>query len=292
MTRILVESIISGAAAGAIYGLIGLGFSLAYRTTRVINFAQGDLVTLGGYFTLWFVGRHLPLALAAAASMVSVAFITALMERSVLRPLYRASLAYPILATVGLSIIIENLIRVFAGPLPLYVPGFFSGVTEAGGIRIFNSNIGILVVSMAVGLGMVAFIERTNIGRGMRVVAHDHEVAALLGIPANRLLPAAFAMSGGAAALAGVLIAPQLTLSPSMGLSLGINGFTAAVLGGLGSMPGAILGGLFIGVAENVAVLYAPPGLKDGVAYAVLILVLLIRVQGLFGEAAGRGRLV
>ncbi len=282
---VLVQTILSGIATGAIYGLIGLGFSLTYRTTKIINFAQGDLVAFGAYITLWGVSLQLPLVIAIIMAMIITGLRMGVVERVALRPLYRYGVVYPIFATVGLSIVIESAIRQIWGPLPEFIPSILSPNSFAiGPLLISPRDIGIFVVSLVVAIAVIAMLDRTKLGRGMRTVAQDREVAAILGISGDRLFFLAFVISGALAALAGGLAGSITGLNSTMGLALGIAGFTAAVLGGLGNAPGALLGGIVLSVAENLVVVYLTPSYRDAVAYGLLIVMLLIRPEGLFGE--------
>lgn len=282
---VIIQSIVSGVAAGSVYGLIGLGFSLAYRTTNILNFAQGDLVALGGYLVYALTTAGVPLAPAVAISLIVVGAGNSVVERLLLRPLYKQPLAYPILSTVGLSLVIETIIRLKGGASPLFPERVLpTGTVDIGSVTISIYDIGIIVVSTVIAIGAVMFVNGTRLGLGMRTVAQDSETSVMLGMNPKVLFPVAFALSGVIAAAAGVLIGPQLSLTPTMGLSLSIAGFSAAVLGGLGSMTGAMVGGVAIGVIQNMSVLFIDPGYEAACAYVVLILVLVIRPSGIFGE--------
>lgn len=282
---VLAQSIVSGIAIGALYGLIGLGFTLTYRTTKIINFAQGDLVSLGAYVTFWGLSLNFPLLGAIILGMIVVGVGMGVVERLALRPLYKYGTVYPIFATVGLSIAIESIIRLLWGPLPEFIPSILSPNTfPLGSVLISPRDIGIFVIGIVVALGVIAMLDRTKLGRGMRTVAQDRDVAALLGINADRLFFLSFVISGALAALVGGLIGPMTGLNSTMGIPLGLAGFTAAVLGGLGNAPGALIGGIVLSVAENLVVLYITPDYKDAVAYGLLLLMLLLRPQGFFGE--------
>lgn len=289
----LAQALASGLAAGSVYGLIGVGFSLSYRTTGVINFAQGDLVALGAYVTYlgWSLGAPLPVAAVIAALLVGLAM--GVVERLGLRPLYKHGTVYAIMSTIGLSVAIQAAIQLIWGPVSLVLPRFVTGnAFGVAGVRIAPSQIINLVVALILILALVLLLDRTKVGRGMRTVARDREVAALVGISPSRLFFLAFTLSGALAAIAGALIGPEQGLSPTMGLPLGIAGFTAAVIGGLGNPLGALIGGMVLAVAENLAVIYLTPDYKAALAYGLLIVVLLVRPQGLFGEAGARGRTV
>lgn len=293
MSSLALQAVVSGLAAGSIYGLVGVGFSLTYRTTGVINFAQGDLVALGAYLCLWLwtLGAPLPVAMLVSAALVGLTM--GVVERLALRPLYKHGIVFAIMSTVGLSVTIQSVIQLIWGPVARVLPRMTSADTAVVlGVRVSPSQGINLLVGLLLIAGLVWLLERTKVGRGMRTVARDRDVAALLGISAARLFFLSFVMSGALAAIAGGLVGPDQGLTPTMGLPLGIAGFTAAVIGGLGSPLGALFGGMFLAVAENLAVLYLTPDYKDAVAFCLLVVVLLIRPQGLLGESGATARTV
>jgi branched-chain amino acid transport system permease protein len=293
VSSLAAQAVASGVAAGSVYGLIGVGFSLSYRTTGVINFAQGDLVALGAYLTYWAWSSGVPLPIAVLAGAVLVGVAMGVIERLALRPLYRHGIIYAIMSTIGLSVAIQSAIQLTAGPVALVLPRLVPGSSfEVAGVRIAPSQLTNLGIALLLCLGIVLLMGRTKLGRGMRTLAKDRDVAALLGISASRLFFVAFALAGALAAVAGVLIGPDQGLTPTMGLPLGIAGFTAAVLGGLGNPAGALVGGIALAVVENLAVLYVTPDYKAAIAYALLVVVLLMRPQGLFGESGAAVRRV
>jgi branched-chain amino acid transport system permease protein len=284
---------LSGIEAGAVYGLIGVGVSVSYRTTGVINLAQGELVALGAYLAYAFWSAGLPLPLAIGVSAVAVGLFMGVLERVAWRPLYRRGTVYPIVSSIGLSVAIQAAISLIWGPAPLVLPSLVSKTPlELWGLRITMAQLAALVIAVLLCVFTVWLLNRTKVGRGMRTLARDQEVASLFGINASRLFFVAFALSGVLAGAAGGLIGPEQGLNPTMGLSLGLAGFSAAVVGGLGSAQGALVGGMLIGVVGNLAVLYITPSYKDAVAYALLILVLIARPQGLLGEVTAKLRRV
>ncbi|MCW2643067.1 MAG: inner-rane translocator [Dactylosporangium sp.] len=275
------------------YGLIGVGVSVSYRTTGVINLAQGELVALGAYLAYAFWSAGLPLPLAIGVSAVAVGLFMGVLERVAWRPLYRRGTVYPIVSSIGLSVAIQAAISLIWGPAPLVLPSLVSKTPlELWGLRITMAQLAALVIAVLLCVFTVWLLNRTKVGRGMRTLARDQEVASLFGINASRLFFVAFALSGVLAGAAGGLIGPEQGLNPTMGLSLGLAGFSAAVVGGLGSAQGALVGGMLIGVVGNLAVLYITPSYKDAVAYALLILVLIARPQGLLGEVTAKLRRV
>ena len=289
----LAQAIITGASFGGIYALVALGFGIVWRTTRVFNFAQGDFGTLGGYvcFALW-VDSGWPLPLAIIAACVFVGLFSVVVERVALRPLYKRGLFYPIISTAGLAFAIQSGVRLNWGSIPRAFPTVFGDTAfSLGGVRMVPEVLVVFAITMGVALGGILFLERTKIGTAMRSCSQDREVSELLGIDVNRLFMIAFFMAGVLGAMTGILIAPINTLRPQMGLTLGLQGMVAALLGGLGSFPGAIVGGLILGVTRSVTVLVFDPRAGDITVFIVLILIVLFRPNGLFG-ATGRVRQV
>jgi branched-chain amino acid transport system permease protein len=280
-----LQTVITAIAAGAVYGLLGAGFSLAYKTTGIINFAHGDIAMLGGYVT--YSGHHagLPLAPAALLGVLAGGAFGAATERGVLRPLYGRPVVAGILATVGVSVVLQSGIQIVWGSAPLTLPSLASeNPWHLGALAFSPAQLVLLVVAIAASAALVAVIERTGVGGGMPVAPQDREVVVLFGIAPERLYLIAFAVAGMLAGLAGVLIAPTIGLTPSRGLSLSVLGFAAAVLGGLGSLPGAVVGGMLIAILRNLAAVYVSAGYADAVAYVVIVAVLLVRVRGLLGD--------
>lgn len=293
MDLLAPQAVLSGIAAGSVYGLVGVGFSVSFRTTGVINIATGDLVAMGAYLTFWGLSVGLPLPVAIVVAALIVGLGMGIVERLALRPLYRFGTVYAIMSTIGLSVALQSLIQLVWGPVALVIPRLVPGEAfTILGFRLSLAQIFNLVLALVLILGMVLLLERTKIGRGMQTVARDRELASLLGIRPSQLFFLAFALAGVLAAVAGALIGPDQGLTPTMGLPLGIAGFTAAVIGGLGSPLGALAGGMVLAVAQNLAVLYLTPDYKAALAYGLLVLVLLVRPQGLFGEAGALARRV
>lgn len=289
----ILQALVSGIAFGALYGLIGLGFSIMYRTTGILNFAQGDLVVLGGYLVIRLSNSGWPLPLAIVCAGLVVGAFMSVVERLVLQRVYGYGLAYPIIATVGLALAIESGIQLAEGATPRFPPLLIADTPiYMGGVHITHQQIAVLALCLVVGAGAVAIVEWTKLGRALRVVAVDKYVAALLGIPVKRFFSIAFFVGAAIAGLTGGLIGDTYTLTPTLGLTLSLSGFTAAIIGGLGNGAGAMLGGILLGIMENLAVVYISPGYKEAVAFGVMIAFLLVRPSGLLGEPAAYGRAV
>lgn len=282
---LILQVLISGLAAGVVYALIALGFSLVYRTSRVINFAQGDFAVLAAYIAYTLATVGLPTVLACVLGVIGGAVVAGVLERLALRPLYRRPGVVAILGTVGLAIVLEAVMRLIWGALPQTLPAVASTTPWlVGGIAITPLQVTMIVVGLAVAVALALIISRTRVGRAMRGCAQDPEVVVLFGINVDVLYLTSYVVGAVIAGIAGVLIVPTLGLAPSSGLNLSVLGFSAAVLGGLGSVSGALVGGVVIGVVTDVVAVYVSSGYSTGVAFAIMAVILLVRVRGLFGD--------
>lgn len=281
---ILIQTIISGMIAGSVYGLLGLGLSLCYRTTKVVNFAHGSIAMLGAYAIYAFQERGVPLLVAALGGVLVAAAVSAAMEVLVLRPLYQRSLISAILATFGVATVVESIIQILWGSVSIAAPTLLPTTTLHFGVTVAENDIATFVIAVLISVCLIAGLQWSRMGRAMRATAYDSEVVELLGVPSRRLYIVALALVGASAGIAGLLIGPNIGLSPGAGTGLTVFGFAAAVLGGLGSLHGAIVGGLLIGVAHNIAAVYVTGTYADVVQYAAIGLVLIVRVRGLFGD--------
>lgn len=287
MTPALVgQLIVSGLAQGSVYALVALGFTLIFATTRVVNFAQGELVMLGalvGYSAHVTLG--LPLGLAIALAAAAAALVGLVAERVAVYPLrnVRSSIAW-VISTLGLGMMLRSGATAVWGKVPLPFPGVFgNGRVELLGIVFVPQEA--VTIGTAVGLMLVldALYRRSIVGKAMRAVAFHRDTAKLMGINVSTTAMLSFAISGVLAAVAGILISPITNASPEMGTILGIKGFAAATVGGIGTFQGALVGGLLLGVLEVLASGLLWSGFSDVVALGSLILILLVRPTGLLG---------
>jgi len=287
--QVTIQTFIGGLSLGAIYALVALGFSLVYRTMGLVNFSHGNVVMIGAYLaSTFYISSKLPFAVSIVVSMVVTAAIGIIIER-VLRPLENKDFDLMLIGTIGFGIVLEALAIMVWGATGQAVP---SPVPAApiilAGIRIRTYDLLVLAVAAAATLLLIFFLQRSKRGTAMQAVAMDHEAATAVGINVGRSNAIAFMLGASLAALAGGLVGPLLYVSPAMGGSLGIKGFAAAILGGFGSIPGAIIGGIIVGIVESLSVLYLPEGFNNVAAYALLLLFLMVRPQGLFGIAVKR----
>jgi len=270
--QVFLQTLVGGLSLGALYALVAMGFSLVYRTMGLVNFAHADVVMLGAYVaSTFYVSYRLPFVLAMVVAVVVTALIGLVIER-VLRPLENKDFDLMLIGTIGFGIVLESVASpVRAAPI------------DVGGVRIRTYNlviIGVVAVAMIV---LILFLQRTKRGIAMQAVAMDHEAATSVGIHVGRSNAIAFAIGAGLAALAGGLAGPLLYVSPTMGGSIGIKAFAAAILGGFGSIPGAIVGGLGIGVLDSFAAGHFQ-GYSDLVTFVVFALVVMALPTGIFGE--------
>ncbi len=299
-----LQQLINGLALGAVYGLVALGYSMVYGVLRLINFAHGDLYMLSAFIALITIILLQSLGIASIPIVIGVALLVALLlsalygfsiERIAYRPLRKNGKAtnrlVPLISAIGVSIVLQNAVQLAHGarvkPLPPLVTGSYSLHTSADGFVLSISNIQILILVLTAVLVtcFTYLIQKTALGRAQRAVEQDATMAALLGIRVNRTIAITFMLGAMLAAVAGLLVTLYYgVIDFFMGFLAGIKAFTAAVLGGIGSLPGAIAGGLLIGLIETFWSAYASVEYKDAAVFGVLILVLLIRPQGLFGR--------
>lgn len=280
----LLQFLFAGITVGAIYALIALGFSLVYSASHLINFAQGEFVMLGGMGTVFAAAAGLPLPLAALAAILLAVLTGIGLQRFAIAPARRAGVIGLVIVTIGASILIRGL----AGIL---FDRNFHGLPAIGGdapimiagAALHPQTLWILGTTLVVALLLRAFLSRTLAGKAMRAAASNPLAAELVGIDPARVVLATFVLAGALGALAGFLVTPLAQTHFQIGIMLGLKGFAAAILGGLGSAPGALLGGLCIGLAESLSAGYLSSAYKDVVAFVVILLVLLLRPGGLLG---------
>ena len=281
----LLQYIFSGLTNGAIYAVIALGFSILYSATRLINFAHGEFVMLGalGLIAFW-QGLKIPLAIALVLAVLGVALIGFLFERLAIRTVSRPEPIVLIIITVGASIFLRGVGMMVWGKDAHSAPAFFNfAPIDVMGAKLLAQSIWILVVVVALTFALHAFFKKTLVGKAMTAASISKKAAWLTGIPYELMILLAFVLSTATGAVAGVIITPITMCSYDMGTLLGLKGFCSAMLGGLGSLWGALAGGIVLGVLESLGAGFLSSGYKDAIAFALLLAILYIRPSGIFG---------
>ncbi|WP_062228486.1 branched-chain amino acid ABC transporter permease [Aureimonas frigidaquae] len=292
MSAYLIQQIVNGLVLGSMYALVAVGFSMIYSIVRLINFAQGDIVMIGALTAVFcLMALGLPLWVTVLATLAAGAALAALIEVLVFRPQRGAPQVNGFITSLAVSILIQNLgvMLLSAQPRPLRLPSEWRGGIDMFGARLSMLDIGIFV-STAVSLaGLVYFVRFTRMGIAMRATSENLTAARLMGIPVNRVVMTAFAVGGALAGLAGLLWGGRYgQVDPLMGFVPGLKAFVAAVIGGVGSLTGAVLGGFLLGLAEVLLVGLLPQefgAYRDAFVFALLIVVLLVLPSGLMGHS-------
>lgn len=285
----LLQLLFSGLTLGSIYSLIALALVTTFNITGVLNLAQGEFVALGALLAASLCAAGLPLAAAFAVSVALVAVLGGLVERSAIYPARRASGLTLIVITIGLSISLRGLALLVWGTNPVSLPAFSGGgPLFVGGAAVSPQSLWIFGLAAVAVAGLYSFFELTYAGKAVRACVINRTAARLVGINPNTMSLLAFAGSGALGAAAGIFIAPITLATYDMGFMLGLKGFVAAVIGGMHSVGGAVLGGFVLGVLEAYGAGLVSSGLKDAVALIALLAVLLVRPEGLMGAITGR----
>ncbi|MFJ1767413.1 branched-chain amino acid ABC transporter permease [Amycolatopsis sp. NPDC088138] len=282
--QVLLQTLVGGLSFGAVYALVAMGFSIVYRTMGLVNFAHGQVVMVGAYAaSTFYMSSRLPFILAIVVAMVVTGLIALVMER-VLRPFENKDFDLMLIGTIGFGVVLESLATIIWGATGHAVPTpVETGPLDLFGVRVRTYNLVVLGIAAAATVLLLLFLQRTKRGAAMQAVAMDHEAATAVGIHVGRSNAIAFAIGAGLAALAGGLVGPLLYVSPTLGGTLGIKGFAAAILGGFGNIGGAIAGGLAIGLLDS----YASgqfQGYSDLVVFLAFTVIIMIRPTGFFGE--------
>ncbi len=283
-----LEQLINGLTLGSTYALIALGYTMVYGIVQLINFAHGEIYMFGAFVGLFLVtvlGLNIFLALLGA--MAFCMMLGMVVERIAYRPLRgKSSRLSALISAIGVSIFLSTLMALLRGPSTTRYPEMLGQNTfRVGSLDISAMQIIILLVSALLMVGLQLLIKKTRIGKAMRACSMDIDAASLMGVNVNRVISFTFAIGSALAAAGGVMVGIYYNaVWPYMGTMAGLKAFSAAVLGGIGSVPGAMVGGLLLGVMEIMGVAYLSSSYKDAIAFAILILVLIIRPQGLMGQ--------
>ena len=288
-----LQQIVNGLSLGSIYALIALGYTMVYGVLRLINFAHGDVYMVGAYAG-YYLSRKLagrePSFVSAfvvmLGAMAACAVLGLIIERLAYRPVRRASRLTLLITAIGVSLFLENGGQLVFGPDPKFFPSLAPHFDFlVADVRLTSEQITVIGVSFLLMILLRLFIMKTRTGKAMRAVSFNLDAAKLMGISTDGIIAVTFALGSALAAAAGVLIGMQIPkIDPLMGILYGLKAFVAAVLGGIGNVPGAVLGGLLIGVSEVMVVGYLSSTYRDAIAFGILILVLLLRPQGILGR--------
>jgi branched-chain amino acid transport system permease protein len=293
------QQIINGLSLGSIYALIALGYTMVYGILKLINFAHGEVFMVGayaGFYSAGFLGvdgyeasgAGFPLVLALAVlviAMAASALLGVTIEGLAYRPVRSAQRLTPLITAIGVSLLLQNLAMLVFSPNPRRYPAILREVRfELGGVIVTNIKLAIFAVAVSLMFGLHLFVQRTWTGRAMRALSMNLDAARLMGIDVNSTIRATFAIGSGLAAAGGILFGlDQITINPLMGVLTGLKAFVAAVLGGIGNIPGAVVGGLLIGLAEQLTAGYLSPDYRDAITFLILIVILLMKPEGLLG---------
>lgn len=281
--------LINGISLGSIYAIIALGYTMVYGIARMLNFAHGDIIMIGGYVAfLAFTSLNLSTILSIILSVVVCAILGVTIERLAYKPLRQATSLSVLITAIGVSYFLQNSAQLIFGA----ENKMFPSMLPKGNISLFNGKLAIsystiitIVTCIVVMVCLTLFVQKTKTGKAMRACSEDKGAASLMGININKTISLTFAIGSGLAAIASVLLCVTYpSLSPSLGSMPGIKAFTAAVFGGIGSIPGAFIGGLLLGIIENLTKAYISTQLSDAIVFGVLIIVLLIKPTGLLGK--------
>jgi branched-chain amino acid transport system permease protein len=283
--QLFLQQVFNGVMLGSTYAIVALGLTLVFGILHIPNFAHGHLYMLGAYLCFFFITLYgFGFWLAVVMSMIILALVGIVVERLVYRPLRDKPHINSFIAAVGALVILENGVIALWGPQGQRIPNPYPGITELLGITMTYQRLLVIVAAILLIVLFQIFIKKTTTGMTIEAVAQNPEGAALVGINVNRVSAITFAISTATAALAACLVAPIFMISPTMGALLGMKAFIIVILGGLGSIPGAILGGYILGLLEALGGGYLSAAYKDVYAFGALILILAIRPTGLFGR--------
>jgi branched-chain amino acid transport system permease protein len=280
----------SGLATGSIYGLAALGFTLLWQASGTINFAQGEFVMLPAFMMLAFISFGAPLLVSFVFSVVlAVVVLGWMFKRGIVDPLFKYGMMQIVVATIGLAIAMRNGMRAGYSAEAYPFPSLFAdNLFNVAGVTISLSDVGTFALALVLVFATQAFMTKTVTGRAMQAVAQNTESASVLGINVPRMVFYAFAINAVLAVAAALLITPTYLAKFDMGESLGNKAFFAAIIGGFNNSRGALLGGLIVGVCENLAAAYVSPAYKDAVALVIFMVVILFKPQGLLGKKEER----
>jgi branched-chain amino acid transport system permease protein len=280
----IAQYLLSGLANGAIYALIGFGFAVIYNATGIINFAQGEFVMLGGMLTLFFISLlNLPLVAAVVLAIIVSTVVGFVFERLAISPLKDATPLNLVIITIGASILIRGIAMIAWGKDTYNVPSFTGNdPIELAGATILPQHVWIFVITLLIIFASRLFFNYSIVGKAMRACSYNSQAASLVGIDVRKMVLLSFGISAAVGSMAGIIIAPLTMTSYDVGVMLGLKGFCAAIIGGMGSGGGTIVGGLILGILESLGAGLISASYKDAIVFIVLLLILFVRPEGVF----------
>jgi branched-chain amino acid transport system permease protein len=283
---VIAQLVVSGVTVGAVYAMVALGFVTIFKSSSIINFAQGEFVMLGGMLTVYFLkGLKLPYFLAGALAVVTVCLIGMVVYILAIHPLRKASVLILIMATLGVSMFISNTTMLLLGNTPRSIPPISDANSILlGEVAISPQSIWVIALTVVILIFLYLLANHTLIGKAMEASSTEPLGADLVGIPRNKIVLYSFGVSATIGAIGGVLISPIFFVRFDSGGMLGLKGFIAAVIGGWGSATGAVVGGILVGVLESLSIGFISAGYKNAIAFLVMILILYLKPNGLFGS--------
>lgn len=290
---VFLQQLLNGLSLGAIYALIALGYTMVYGTLQLINFAHGEVYMMGAFAAL-YIARYTGVAdnptlpgvvMVGVGAMAACAILGMLIERLAYRPLRKSTRLNLLITAIGMSLLLQNIALLSFGALQDFPSLLPQTKWVIAGVTLRSNDLITLGVTVTLMVGLTWIVERTQVGRAMRAVSHSRDTAALMGIPVDRVVAYTFALGSILAGAAAFLVAmDKNTIRPDMGVTGGLKAFVAAVLGGIGSIPGAVAGGLLLGLAETFVSGYLASTYRDAIAFLLLIGILLYKPAGLFGK--------
>lgn len=290
---IFTKQLINGIQVGSVYALVALGYTMVYGIVKLINFAHGDFIMVGAYFSLLsipvLVSAGVPAWLSILIAMVGCAILGVTVERVAYKPLRNSPRITPLITAIAVSLLLQNLFLVLFGSAPRPYPNIFRlPPVRVASIQISGVALVTIIVSIVCMILLQLFVHRTKMGKAIRAVSEDKGAAMLMGINVNTTISITFAIGSGLAAVASVMYSAAYPLvDPFMGSMLGLKAFIAAVLGGIGILPGAMIGGFIIGIVESLTKAYISSKLADAFVFGILIVVLLVKPTGILGKNIG-----
>lgn len=287
--EIFIEQVLNGLTLGAMYACIAVGQALIFGVVRLINFAHGDMFMVGAFaFYVVYMVAGLPYPVAVIITVVFMFLFGGLFERVIVRPIIEKPWYVHLIATLGASVVLANAAQLIFGTTPYEVPTFFAKtILDFGGFHLSLQRIIVLIVALLTFYALHVFLQKTKTGRAMKAMSQNREACAVVGVDIRRISALTFAMSCALLGLASGLVSPLFNIFPTMGLGLTFKAFAAVIMGGFGQVNGAIYGAFILGLVEALGAGYIASDYKDAIAFAVMVLVLLFRPQGLFGRKVG-----